>query len=116
MKNNKILFLLIILATILNNCTKPIELKFDNSSFCISDKNGGIIRLIIIQKIDSSEKIVCETMISKSLNSKGSNTICLFKNNKGYDQYKQCKLERGFYYKVTARNIGHSDTLIFRMK
>lgn len=71
---------------------------------------------MIVQKIDPNEQVICEMMISKSLDYKGASTICLFSDNVGYEKYEQCQLEKGFYYRVVAQNIGHGDTLGFRMK
>lgn len=97
-------------------CANPIELSFDDSTYCVTDENGGIIKRVTIQKLDAENRVFCERMISQSLDSKGSNTICLFEDNEGYDEYEKCELEKGFIYKVIAQNVGFEDTLSFRIE
>ena len=116
MKKIRALISVITLTVILGGCANPIELTLDNDTYCISDKNKGVLKRVTIQKIDSTEQVVCQTMISKSIDANGLSTICLFSDNSGYDKYEQCQLEIGFYYRVVAQNIGHADTLGFRMK
>ena len=97
-------------------CAKPIELSLDEKTYCITDENGGVLKRVRLQKTDSINRVICETMVSQSLDSKGSRTICLFEDNLGYDEYERCQLEKGFIYKVIARNIGFEDTLSFRVE
>lgn len=112
-KNSNYLYLLLV-ALLIIGCSNPIKLELDMTNYCIKDKNGGIIRQIIISKIDSLGGLNCERIINKSPYEKGSSIVCLFEQNDGYNKFEVCTLEPGFIYKVYARNQGFEDTIIFK--
>ncbi|MBK9730299.1 MAG: hypothetical protein IPO83_03255 [Chitinophagaceae bacterium] len=113
-KNSSYLLILLVLLYFFG-CSNPIELHLDMRNYCITDKNGGILRQVVISKIDSLGGLNCERIIIKSPNEKGSPNICLFEQNDGYNSVEVCTLEPGFIYKISARNQGFEDTLVFKL-